>query len=366
MITNASWIGRGPPLGDTPDDRQVVWTDSGGFVHTTFGRFRAVARRGMCPWAPPVGQTSRVPFQKLTSTDAFVVTDLADAPSSTGIVRRARKILPDGAKLLARTTTYSWAVLGEQRGGASAGINAEDDAAEAAVAAFVEELTAQVADGSLSVDAGKGVPAASLGALDAVDRRNGARRTASSNGTVDDELLAAGAVAAATAVTGALGGRTVVVEGAGTAAAALEAHLAEVGAVVTPAGDGGPLSTAADILFCGSKTGLVDHHVAATLPHGVVVPVGPVPVTARGLAVAQRNGIVVLPDFVTTVGPLVGWIAPEGTPPDESLSAVRSTVAELVAQCLAHPENPTLGGCAVAEEFLSTWQDELPFGRPMA
>jgi hypothetical protein len=320
----------------------------------------------MCPGHRCVGQTSGVPFQKLTSTDAFVVTDLAGAPSSTGIVRRARKILPDGAKLLARTTTYSWAVLGQQRGGASAGINAEDDAADEAVAAFVEELTAQVSEGSLSLDAGKGLPAGSLGALDAVDRRNGARRTAATNGTVDDELLAAGAIAAAAAAAGPLDGLTAVIEGAGSAAPALEAQLAEAGVTVTPSGEVGPLGTSADLLFCGSKTGLVDHQAAAALPHRFVVPVGPVPVTARGLAVAHRNGVVVLPDFVTTVGPLVGWTALEGTPLDDSLASVRSTVTELVARCLAHPENPTLGGCAVAEEFLSSWQDELPFGRPMA
>jgi len=307
-----------------------------------------------------------VPFQKLTSTDAFVVTDLAGAPSSTGIVRRARKILPDGAKLLARSTTYSWAVLSHQIGGASAGINAEDDVADAAIASFVEELTAQVADGSLSLDAGKGVPAASLDALDAVDRRNGARRTSSDNGTVDDELLAAGAVAAAAAAAGSLDGLTAVVEGAGSVAAALGAQLTEAGVTVIPAGDGGPLVSAADLLFCGSKTGLIDHQGAAALPHRYVVPIGPVPVTARGLAVAHRANVVVLPDFVTTAGPLIGWVSPEGAPLDETIVTVRSTITELVARCVAHPENPTLGGCAVAEEFLSTWQDELPFGRPMA
>jgi hypothetical protein len=320
----------------------------------------------MCSLRAHVGQTSGVPFQKLTSTDAFVVTDLAGAPSSTGIVRRARKILPDGAKLLARSATYSWAVLGQQVGGASAGINAEDDVADAAIAAFVEELTAQVADGSLSVDAGKGVPAASLDALDAVDRRNGARRTSSDNGTVDDELLAAGAVAAAAAAAGSLDGLTAVIEGAGTAAAALGAQLTEAGVTVAPTVDGGPLVTAADLLFCGSKTGLIDHQGAATLPHRFVVPIGPVPITARGLAVAHRGGVVVLPDFVTTAGPLLGWVSPEGTPLADAIVTVRSTVAELVARCVAHPENPTLGGCAIAEGFLSTWQDELPFGRPMA
>jgi len=320
----------------------------------------------MCSPLPHVGQTSLVPFQKLTSTDAFVVTDLAGAPRATGIVRRARKILPDGAKLLARSTTYSWAVLGQEIGGASAGINAEDDAAEAAVAAFVEELTAQVADGSLSLDPGKGVPPAAFGPLDAVDRRNGVRRTAAEHGTVDDELLATGVVAAAAAAAGRTDGLTVVVEGAGSAAAALEARLVDAGATVVPAGDGGPLATAADVLVCGSKTGLVDHTAAATLPHRFVVPVGPVPVTTRGLAVAQRRDVVVLPDFVTTLGPLVGWSAPEGTPPEELVARIRTTVTDLVAQCLAHPENPTLGGCAAAEEFLRTWQDELPFGRPMA
>ncbi|MFM7064199.1 MAG: hypothetical protein ACKO04_12000 [Actinomycetes bacterium] len=307
-----------------------------------------------------------MPFQKLTSTDAFVVTDLAGAPSSTGIVRRARKILPDGAKLLARSTTYAWAVLGQQVGGASAGVNAEDDAAEAALAAFVEEVAAQVADGTLSLDAGKGVPATALGPLDAVDRRNGVRRTDGPHGSVDDELLAVGAVAAAAAALGRLDGLTAVVEGAGTAGAAVEAALAAAGARVVAPSAAGPLATAGDVLFCGSKTGLVDHVAAADLPHRVVVPVGPVPVTARGLAVAHRRGVVVLPDFVTTGGPLLGWSAPEGTPLEDLAGTVRASVAELVGRCLDHPENPTLGGCAVAEDFLRSWQDELPFGRPMA
>ena len=29
-------------------------------------------------------------------------------------------------------------------------------------------------------------------------------------------------------------------------------------------------------------------------------------------------------------------------------------------------DGPFLGACYAAEAFLSTWQDELPFGRPLA
>ena len=71
-------------------------------------------------------------------------------PASLGEVFTLLEAHGDGAKLLARTTTYSWAALGHQIGGASAGINAEDDAADAAIAAFVEELTARPKSSALS------------------------------------------------------------------------------------------------------------------------------------------------------------------------------------------------------------------------
>ena len=39
-------------------------------------------------------------FHQLTSTDAFIVFDLGDAPA-VGVVRQAPKVLKDGAELLA-------------------------------------------------------------------------------------------------------------------------------------------------------------------------------------------------------------------------------------------------------------------------
>jgi len=109
------------------------------------------------------------------------------------------------------------------------------------------------------------------------------------------------------------------------------------------------------VLFCGSKVGSVDHDAAARLSASVVVPIGPLPITARAMAVCVRRGIVALPDFVTTAGPLLG---------DADTARIR--VAGIIGEILDHPDGPTLGACERAEAFLSTWQETLPFGRPFA
>ena len=61
-------------------------------------------------------------IHKLESTDAFIAIDLVGAESSSGPVRWAKKVLQGGAKDLARSQTYTYAVLGMRRGGGSAGI----------------------------------------------------------------------------------------------------------------------------------------------------------------------------------------------------------------------------------------------------
>ncbi len=65
-------------------------------------------------------------LRKLSSTDAFIVTDLEDVPCF-GIIRSAPKILQGGAKDLARSMTYTFAAFEMQYGGASGGINAKPD-----------------------------------------------------------------------------------------------------------------------------------------------------------------------------------------------------------------------------------------------
>lgn len=49
-------------------------------------------------------------YHKISSTDAFIIFDLGDVPS-VGVTRLARKVLVDGAELLARSTTYSLSLI---------------------------------------------------------------------------------------------------------------------------------------------------------------------------------------------------------------------------------------------------------------
>jgi glutamate dehydrogenase (NAD(P)+) len=372
-----------------PVSGKAVWNRHGGFGSTR----------------PPAffGQTRAVPLQKLSSTDAFVVVDLDDTPTADGVVRWARKVLVDGARTMARSRTYSWALLGERVSGASAGISAAPDARGDAIAAFCAEVADRVSSGALSLDAGKGLDPADLAPLAGLDQRPGPVSATTPSGSLADALLAAGVASAAAVALGGLDGRTVAIEGAGTAGPALIEAFAGRGAATVavgtssgtvavapdadsealgqawadhgeglPAVQGSELPAAAvlaqtaDVLVCGSKLGLVDHDVAATLPHRVVVPCSTAPVTARGLAVATRRDVIVLPDFLTVLGPLLAFRPAGGADPGSLLAAAADRVASLTNAALAHEEGPYLGACHRAEEFLRSWQDAVPFGRPLA
>lgn len=270
-------------------------------------------------------------IRKLTTVDAFVAVDLGDVPGH-GVVRCAPKVLQGGAKDLARTTTYALAVLGRRETGVSAGINATPEDRDAAVAAFADEVAGW--DAGYRFVAAKGVDAGSLGAIEAAS---------------EEALLAAGAVAAARAACA--DATTAVVDG--SAGPALAAELAAHGIGVVDADD--PLTAEADLLFLGAKVGMLDHAAADRLGVRAVVPTGPLPVTTKAVAHCRRNGVLALPDFVTTVGPLVG-----------DAESARSLVAEAIGAVVDHGDGPTLGACERAEAFLAGWQDDLPFGRPMA
>ena len=213
-----------------------------------------------------------------------------------------------------------------------------------------------------------------------------------------------GIVAAAGVAAGGLEGRTVAIEGFGAAGAAVVTAMAAEGArlvavagpegtVVAPEGldvgalsqawaddgdaalgalDAGPLlapgtvlGVEADVLVVGSKPGVIDHGVAAGVSASAVVPGGPVPVTAKALAVLRRAGVVVVPDFVSTAGPLfAGWPL-DGATTDPAVAAAEA-VAGSLREVLGHEQGPLLGACLRAESFLATWREDLPFGRPLA
>lgn len=293
--------------------------------------------------------------------NSFVVHDLADAPCSVGIVRAAPKVLQGGAKALARTATYTYAVRELQVGGASAGISAEGDQLDAAVTAFVEAVGERAAAGTLVIDAGKGVDPDALASLEAGDPRAAVHRELVDGRTLDEHLVGVGAVAAAAAALGADGGWTAAVE-PGPAADVTRAALAAADVEVVA----DSLDAEADVLFCGTRQGALDGETAAAVAARVVAPIGAAVLSAKGLAVLRKAGVVALPDFVTLAGPTyAGWPTGEATV-DAVVESCRAGIAALVGEVLDHPDGAYLGACKKAEGFLSTWVTEMPFGRPLA
>jgi len=128
---------------------------------------------------------------------------------------------------------------------------------------------------------------------------------------------------------------------------------------------------------------MVAHKIAPAIAVGctaIVKPAPETPLTALAIAeLAHRAGIpagvinIITGDAPAiggemTANPLVRAIGFTGSTEVGKLlmRQAADTVSALMADALASEDGAFLGGCYAAESFLSTWQDELPFGRPLA
>ena len=69
--------------------------------------------------------------------------------------------------------------------------------------------------------------------------------------------------------------------------------------------------TPADVVFAGSKMGIVHHGVAEQLECKALVPSGRLAFTSKALAVCRREGIAAVPDFVALTGSAIAaWSSP--------------------------------------------------------
>ena len=50
---------------------------------------------------------------------------------------------------------------------------------------------------------------------------------------------------------------------------------------------------------------------------------------------------------------------------DDLRSATADTVEAVMSETVEHDDGPFMAACYRAESCLQTWQDELPFGRPL-
>ncbi len=349
-------------------------------------------------------------IHKFSSTDAFVAIDLVGVQASSGPLRWARRVLHSGAQELARSQTYTYAALNMRYGGASGGISAPAPQRAEAVAAFVSEAESLVTEGTFLPDAAKGLNEADLAPLRASDPRDVARLASGlekfGSSFVDgcEGLSAAVCADHWRGDEGGLSGRSVAIEGFGANGAALAAEVVERGGVVRAvatakgcvSSDSGfepdvlrdawqahgidmvtkldavvdaeqIFERDAEIYFVGSKMGVVNHKVAEQLVDAkAVVACGRIPLTARALAVFRDAGVAAPADFVALSGASIAlWGDHEHTEQD-ILSDVAEKVSVLAAEVANHDDGPFLAACYAAESFLSSWQTELPFGRPLA
>ena len=337
-------------------------------------------------------------IHKFESTEAFIAIDLEGAEASSGPARWAKKILQGGAKDLARSQTYTYAALGMKRGGAAAGISAPTEDRAAAIEAFLTEAETLVADGTYLPDAAKGIGPNELAPLHAADPRDTARL-----GDFADRCDGVSAVVAAHHAVG-LDAKTIAIEGfenlgpwiadeaigrgarvtaistatgtvtneSGFSLAELNEAFAAHGAdCVNDLGEvGHPMvvfGSGADVVFAGSKVGVIDHKVAEGLEGcASVVPSGRLPLTARGLAVLRKAGVQTPADFVALAGSTFAMWGDVSRSDDEIVAGVREDIGDLCDELQGHDDGLLLAACYFAEAFLLEWQDGLPWGRPLA
>ena len=350
---------------------------------------------------------------ELEHVPGFIVFDLPGVRFSAGGTRLAPDVTKAEVALLARAMTYKFAALGEQIGGAKAGLAADpaDRAARAGLMArYCAEIRPLTEGGRFLTGPDMGTSEEDFGPLR--ERRAAPTAISAVIGGVpfEDVLTGYGVVVAAeTALRsggGGLAGRSVAIEGFGKVGGGVAKEVVRrggrVAAVSTVAGciadpsglnverllalrrvhgdncvahygpapgPPGMLFTRveADVLVPGTRPGVISRRVAESLPPAVrvVAPAANVPYTSAGAGVLRLRGIEALPDFVCNAGAVIGYrSAPEATP-ETVLADVDHKIADLTSEALGHPGGSLAGACERAAAFLRGWWGEPP-GPPFA
>ncbi len=368
---------------------------------------RQLAARPRLPHADQVAVDRDTGIVELGSVPGFVVFDLPGAPLSAGGTRLAADVSVAEVALLARAMTYKFAALGQQVGGAKAGVRG-DPADRTGRADLMTRFCAEVRP---MVEAGRFLTGPDMGTSeeDFAPLRAGRAAPTAMNSVVDgvpfeDVVTGYGVtVAAGTALDSGRGwdGRSVAIEGFGKVGGGVAREVIRrggrvvavstvAGCVADPAGldagrllalrsehgdecvlrYGGPVippaglftAVSADVLIPGTRPGMIGGRIAAALPPGVqvVAPAANAPYTAEGAAVLRERGVVALPDFVCNAGAVIGYRSPADASPGQVLAGVEATIGGLIRQALDHQDGPLTGAGEQAAAFLRGWWGEPP------
>ncbi|MEM9606695.1 MAG: Glu/Leu/Phe/Val dehydrogenase dimerization domain-containing protein [Actinomycetota bacterium] len=328
-------------------------------------------------------------LHKLSSTTGWAVLEYEDAPCF-GATTLGPKVLQATAKLHARAGTYKFALLGEQLGGGAGGIKVDTEQRADAVAAFADEVATELAEtGRFHTSAGWGLSDAELAPVLAYDPRNPAFREHG------DELVATGFVAGSTVAMGGVEGRTLslghlsptlmvgveqlvaggarVTAAAHRAAGAIDAEglsLDRLRALQGGEDEGGATreevwAVDADLFVPPTALRAIDHVNESGIGAGAVLGITDLVVTPRAVAQLRSRRVEVWPEWVATIGPTMAGLAHPDASLDDLKAAIAAKVEEIMRAARDHEDGPIVGAAIAAEDFLRTWRDELPFGRPL-
>ena len=316
---------------------------------------------------------------ELGAVPGFVVFDLSGAPLSAGGTRLAADVSVAEVALLARAMTYKFAALGQQVGGAKAGVRG-DPADRAGKAALMTRFCAEVRP---LVEAGRFVTGPDMGTSeeDLAPLRAGRAAPTAMNSVVDgvpfeDVVTGYGVtVAAGTALDGGPGsagqgwdGRSVAIEGFGKVGGGVAREVIRRGGRVVAASTVAGCVADPAGLDVGRLLGLRREYGDDRRPDRrgaapdvrVVAPAANAPYTAEGAAVLRQRGVVALPDFVCNAGAVIGYRSAADASPGQVLAAVEATISGLIRQALDHEDGPLAGACERAGAFLRGWWGEPP------
>lgn len=327
-------------------------------------------------------------LNKLQSVPAWIITDLDDS-QAFGPVRLGPKVLQSTAKQYARAETYKLALINKKASGAAAGIKVDTSDRSDQVAKFVEEVAPLVEAASFHPDAAWGLDEQDLLSLRPGDPRNSFAWPSDSQA----ELIGAGATAILEVALDGLTDKTIVLGSLSArhvafAEAAIEAGAKIVGAehragshvnsnamtlssiqelvdgAETNSAAGAATSVECDAFIPAGLLGAIDHLKQESIGAKNVLGLDDLCITPRGLATLSKRGVTVWPEFLATAA-VTHAAHGESANLDDAITAASHHIASLAERAATAEEGPFLGICHIAEEFLASWQETLPFGRPM-
>lgn len=280
----------------------------------------------------------------LNGVDGYAYADIEGATRLAGPLRSARKVLPRTTIDLARHATYALAAhrIAAAAGGAAA-LNL-DRGTEAEPADRFGDFTSAV---TAWADRSGFVATTALGLSS--DEATGSPLL---EPTASEAAAHASAIAAA-----GVEGATVVVAGSSADELAERARTAGAASVRSVELEEA-LASGADVAIVDVATGALHHGNLGPATIGRIASVRPLATTARGLAVARRADVVIVPDFISAAGPMLTALEPDAD--------VTARTADLLAALGGHHADLFVTAAESAEVFLRTWTDDLPFGRPLA